>query len=306
MKILTAIKSGVFSSLKSWKGVLIIWLSSLLLVGLVAIPMKGALNSDLGKSMITEKLADGFNIEVFSDLGPALKSLVTYISRGLLMIIFVGFLLNIFLTGGLFNSIKKSAVDFSAGEFFRASAKNFWSFLVILLLITVIELILFVIIVIVPLVIVNQDSVPAEGAMMNTVSVVLPLFFLIMAILLLVADYARAWQVSDQRNACFAALGFGFSQTFRTFLSSYPLMIILLIVQLIFGYTVVQIISGMKPVTGSDVILLFLYSQLLVILKIMLKAWRYGSVTAMMDLNKEVSQDQMGSEPSHSYDQAGY
>lgn len=41
----------------------------------------------------------------------------------------------------------------------------------------------------------------------------------------------------------------------------------------------------MKPVTGGGVVLLFILSQLLFFIKILLKGWRYGSVTKLMEIN---------------------
>ena len=282
MKIIHSIKSAVLRTIYLWKGALIIWFSSLLLVSMLAIPIKGALNSGFGKSMITEKLAGGLNFEVFADLGAAFKSIMSFFSVGLFMAILVGFILNAFFTGGVFERLKESSGKFSAGEFFRASAKNFWSFLVISLIISLIILVLAFLIIGIPLSIVGQSDSSPEGALFQTGLIVLSIFFLLLTVLLLVADYARAWQVTMDRNVCFKAIGFGFSQTFKTFLSSFPLMIILLVVQLSFGWLVLKILPGMRPATGGGVFLLFLLSQILFFLKIMLKIWRYGSVTALL------------------------
>jgi len=282
MKILHSIKSAALRTMNLWKGALIIWFLSLLLVSMLAMPIKGALNSGFGKSMITEKLADGLNFEVFADMGAAFRSIMSFFSVGLFMTILVGFILNAFFTGGVFERLKESSGKFSAGEFFRASAKNFWSFLVISLIISLIILVLAFLIIGIPLSIVGQSDSSPEGALFQTGLIVLSIFFLLLTVLLLVADYARAWQVTMDKNVCFKAIGFGFSQTFKTFLSSFPLMIILLVVQLSFGWLVLKILPGMRPATGGGVFLLFLLSQILFFLKIMLKIWRYGSVTALL------------------------
>lgn len=287
MKILHSIKSAALRTMNLWKGALIIWFLSLLLVSMLAMPIKGALNSGFGKSMITEKLADGLNFEVFADMGAAFRSIMSFFSVGLFMAILVGFILNAFFTGGVFERLKESSGKFSAGEFFRASAKNFWSFLVISLIISLIILVLAFLIIGIPLSIVGQSDSSPEGALFQTGLIVLSIFFLLLTVLLLVADYARAWQVTMDRNVCFKAIGFGFSQTFKTFLSSFPLMIILLVVQLSFGWLVLKILPGIRPATGAGVFLLFLLSQILFFLKIMLKIWRYGSVTVLMAVNSQ-------------------
>jgi putative exporter of polyketide antibiotics len=287
MKILHSIKSAALRTMNLWKGALIIWFLSLLLVSMLAMPIKGALNSGFGKSMITEKLADGLNFEVFADMGAAFRSIMSFFSVGLFMAILVGFILNAFFTGGVFERLKESSGKFSAGEFFRASAKNFWSFLVISLIISLIILVLAFLIIGIPLSIVGQSDSSPEGALFQTGLIVLSIFFLLLTILLLVADYARAWQVTRDKNLCFKAIGFGFSQTFKTFLSSFPLMIILLVVQLSFGWLILKILPGIRPATGGGVFHMFLLSQILFFLKIMLKIWRYGNVTSLMEISTQ-------------------
>ncbi len=285
MNIIHSVKSAVLRTMNLWKGGLIIWLSSFLLVSLLAMPIKGAMNSGFGKSMISEKLVDGLNFEVFADMGAAFKTIMSFFSVGLFIIVLVGFILNAFFTGGVFDRLKGSSGKFSAGEFFSASAKNFWSFLIISLIISLIILVLAFFVIGIPLAIVGQSDNSPEGALFRTGIIVISIFFLLLTILLLVADYARAFQVTIDKNLCFKAIGFGFSQTLNTFLSSFPLMIILLLVQLSFGWLVLKILPGLKPATGSGVFYMFLLSQMLFFLKIMLKIWRYGSVTSLMEIN---------------------
>ncbi len=287
MKIFSAIKLSAFRSLKTWKGVLIVWLLSLILVSMVALPIKGVFKSGLGNSMITEQLKQGINLEVFTDLGTTFKGLVSFFKTGLFMAIVIGFLLNVFLTGGLFSAIKSSAGKFSVAEFFSASAKNFWSFLVILLIISAIILFLGILIIVIPLVVVGQADGPTEGIMMKTALITFSVFFLLLVVMLLVADYARAWQVLNDKSGYFRAIGFGFKQTFRTFFFSYSLMLILLLFQLLYGWLVLSILPGITPVSGIGVFLLFLLSQLMLIIKIMLKVLRYGSVTTMMEQKRQ-------------------
>ena len=287
MKIIIAIKSAAVRSVRSWKSILILWFSSLLLAGILAIPMKGALKSGLGNSMITEKLADGINLEVFADLGATYKSISSSFSAGIFIVILTGFFLNTFLMGGLFNKLKRFSGKFSGEEFFQACAKNFWSFLVISLIITLIFVTFLVLTVILPYSFARQAERPRDGDVFNMLTIGILIFFLLLTILLLVLDYARAWQVSEEKSACFKAIGFGFSRTFRTFLSSYPLMIFILITEFLYVWLILKIIPPIKPVTGSGIILLFLLSQFLFFVRLLLKTLRYGSVTSLMEQNTD-------------------
>jgi hypothetical protein len=290
MKIFTAIKTAVLRSLRLWQGGLIVWFSSLVLISLLAVPVNGTLNSITGTSMITEQLADNIDVEVFADMGESFKSIISFLSAGTLMIIMAAFLLNAFLTGGLFHSLRGSAGRFSAIEFFGESARNFWSFLVITLIITLIIIIVTVLIIILPVSLAVNADQPADGAFFRTFMIVFPIWVILVSLLLLAADYARACQVSGKQKRYFKAIGFGFGMTFRTFWSSFPLMLIILAIQVLFGWFVFSLLSGMTPHKGGGVFLLFVLSQFLFLIRILLKICRYGSVTALMELNSASSE----------------
>ncbi len=285
MKILSAIKNGFSRSLKAWKGILIFWFISFFSVSLIVVPLKAGLKSSLGSSMITEKLVKGIDIDVLGDLGTNLYSMVSFLTSGLLILCLLAVLLNIFITGGLFDSVKKGSAGFSSENFFRASGRNFWSYALITTIVYMIIIALIVVVIVIPVSVArNAESAP-EGMVFRILVVCMSAFMLTMALILLVADYARAWQASRTQGAGFRALGYGFSQTFRTFMSSFPLMLIMLILQAIVAWAMIKVIAGIIPVKGGGVFLLFFISQFVFFLKLFLKIFRYGSVTSMMEQN---------------------
>jgi hypothetical protein len=284
MKIINSLKTGMVRSARAWKGILIVWFVTLITVSLVALPMKGALNAGLGNSMITEKLANGINVEVFADLGANFGSMSSYFFSGLFMIFLISFVTNSFLSGGLFNSLNELSGSFSSGKFFKASAKYFGSFILISLILDLVILLLAFVIIGIPVSIVSQAETSSEGVLFKTFMITTSVFMMILFWILVVADYARAWQVSQKRSACFEAVSFGFRQTYRTFFSSYPLMLILILAHLLYGVMVLYLISRFKTVTETGIVLLFILSQTLFFIKVLLKAWRYASVTRMMEI----------------------
>jgi MFS-type transporter involved in bile tolerance (Atg22 family) len=283
MKIFHSLKSGFYRALKSRKGVLIVWFSLFLLVLALIYPLRGSFNSAFSNSMITEKLADGFNIEVFADLGSTFGSLISFFTAGFMFIYLIGFILNAFLTAGLFGSVKKENAEFSAQEFFRASSKNFWSFLIISLIITVIIDLFSGILIGVPMMIVANSDTISEKSRITIVIAAVVILLLTLPVFYLIADYSRAWRASHEDNSCFKALGYGFSRTFRKFWSSYIMMVFLIFSQIILGVLILLILPGWKPVTGGGVFLLLIISQLLLFARLFLKTWRYASVTSMME-----------------------
>ena len=288
MKIFKSLKSGFFRSIKSRQGVLIVWFCFLILVSVFVIPLRGSLNAAFGTSMITDKLDEGFNLEVFTDLGSTFKTIMSFITSGFIFVLIIGFIINSFLTGGLFNSLKKDASGFSVPEFFRTGAKYFWSFLNISLIITLIINFLLVIIIGVPLIIISiSETITESSAFIVGIAAVL-VFLFFLPVFFLVADYARAWKVSNENRSCFRAIGFGFRQTFSKFWSSYLMMLILTLCQLLFGLLILCILQAWKPITVGGVLMLLIISQFLLYSRLLIKTWRYASVTSLMEYNMEI------------------
>jgi hypothetical protein len=285
MKIIFALKSGFLRAAKAWKAILIYWFISLLLVSMLAIPLKASLKAALGKSMITDKLIYGLNIDVLGDMGPAIHAMVSALFAGVFILAIAAIIVNVFMTGGIFDALKNGSGKLTTENFFQAAGRNFWPFLIILVLLYLIITVLIFIVVVIPFSLAsNSNSVP-EGTGFRLLRISGVVFTVLLSILLLVADYARAWQSLQNRNACFKAFGFGFSQTFRTFLSSFPLMLLILILQVLIAFAVFRILAGFAPVTGGGVLLLFIVSQFTMLTNFFLRVFRYGAVTSLMELN---------------------
>lgn len=287
MKILKSLETGFNRSARTWKGVLITWFVLLVMTALIALPLKGIMNAGLGQSAITQRLSKGLDLETLLDMGSAWTALTHSFTAGLFLLIMFVVLANAFLTGGLFDSLKNSGSRFSSSVFFGASAKNFFSFLVITLVIGVMLYLAAFLLVGLPLIGIISSGLGNEKTHWLMMKVFIALFVCISLFLLLVADYARAWQVRQEKRASFRAIGFGFSQSFGKCISSWPLMLIIWIIQTAFVFFVIRIIGRAKPSTGLAVFSFFLLSQVLFILRLFIKVWRYGSVTALMEINSE-------------------
>jgi hypothetical protein len=285
MRIILALKTGLSRSVRAWKGILVSWFISLTMVSLLTVPLKAGLNAAFGKSMVTEKLMKGINFDVLGDLGINLHSIGSSLFAGIILLSLSAIMVNIFIAGGLFDSVRKDSDRATAGNFFSGSAKNFWPFLIISAILYLIVIVLILIVIVVPVSIAGNSESAPEGIVFRILAVSCSVFLAAISIILLVADYARAWQASRMHTESFRALGFGFSQTFRSFLHSFGLIIILLFLQALIGYCVIKIIAGYTPVTGKGVFFLFLISQLLIVLKIFLKVVRFGSITSLMEQN---------------------
>ena len=283
MSILNPIISGAVRSIKSIKGVLSIWISTLFLVSLVVIPMRASINSVLGHSMITEKLKEGLNVDVLTDFGTNMTTIISGLSIGVFLLILFGILLNVFFNGGLFTTLRCGEEKYSSSQFFRGAGTNFWPFFLITFIMSLVILIIVALTFGISFLIENIGSSPAEGAGYKATIIGGIISVIILPVFLLVSDYARVWQVTSTESAGFKAIGVGFSQTFRHFFSSYPVMFVNVVIQALFGGFVLKFLSVKGPQTGLGIFLLFLLSQFFFIIKILLRVWRYGSVTFMFE-----------------------
>jgi hypothetical protein len=116
---------------------------------------------------------------------------------------------------------------------------------------------------------------------------------MIIPLFLLVADYARAGKASNSHWSGFTAIGFGFSQTFGELKSSYVLMLFLIMAQIALGVIILLILPAWRPVTGRGVFLLLIISQLMFYIRLLLKTWRYASVTSLMENSSLVSKENL-------------
>ena len=289
MKVFSSLKTGFLRTLRSWKGVLIVWFITFVLVSFFIYPFRSSLGSAFGTSMITEKLAGGFDIEAFADLGSVMKSLLSFFTAGFIIVYLAGFILNAFLTGGLFDSLRKDSGKFSSGEFLRAGSKNFWSFLVISLILTFIMNFLSGIIIMIPLGIISSSETISERNSYIIMICAVAFLLMIIPLFLLVADYARAGKAANSDLSGFTAIGFGFSQTSGKLKSSYIMMIFIILAQIALGILILLILPVWRPVTGGGVFILLIISQLMFFIRLLLKTWRYASVTSLMENSSVIS-----------------
>lgn len=157
------------------------------------------------------------------------------------------------------------------------------------MIISILILLTAILLIIIPVAIACNAKVISEVTVFNTGVIGSSIFIFSLIILLLVADYARAWQVINDKVNCLKALGFGFRQTFRTFYSSFPMMLIILIIQVVYVWFVIHLLAGIKPETDRGVILLFILSQVLFFIRILLKVWGYGSVINLLEISTKHS-----------------
>ncbi len=279
-----AFTSGAGRALRSVKALVIMWFITFAMLAVFAFPLRSFIIAALGNTTSTSLLNEGFSISYFMDLGQAFEPMMSAITGGILIVMLVFFLLYVFMNGGLFDSLLTNSYAYKPGDFFRSSARFFLSYMIITLLIMLMILAVVFLVAAVPLIIQGAGSGGSEEATWKLVGILRIVVILILPVFLLVADYARVWLAANDHRKVFKALAYGFRATFRSFLSSYFFMLIMLIVQGLYAMLVAKILSDYSPQTGEGLFVLFLLTQLLFLFKLYLRAVRYGGVAELYQI----------------------
>ncbi|HUW91751.1 MAG TPA: hypothetical protein VMV74_01190 [Bacteroidales bacterium] len=280
MKLLSILRKGAVKSALSYKLLITMWIITLVMILFVAMPLKLGLKMIFSKSFAADRLLNGFDIGLTGDMGPAFGNLLASATYGGFLLLIAGFLLYTFFAGGLFARFTTAYGSFKVSSFLKSSAHNFITYLGI-------GIIMFLVIVVWAVVIIGipagiTSAVTDDPLSVITVSKVmvyiwalgLPLWFL-------VADHSRIWVASTGTRKVFKALGAGFASLRVRFITSYLAVLIIFIVNLIFLWLIITFTASSIPEKGLWIFLFFIATQVMFILRLFLKVWRYATVSEL-------------------------
>lgn len=258
------------------KGALVVVLFLLILAAMPGIPIRNAFYANLGNSMAPDRLMNGIDMDVLLDMGAGFKSIFSLLSGGLFIAFITGIVVNSFVNGGLFSVLRNTDTEFTYPAFFRDSAKRFFPFLIISVIFSLIILVLAFLIIVVPVsIVITSDKLP-ESAVYITGGICLLLYFVVSAIVLTISDQARAWQVSNEENNWRKAFTTGFRFTFRNLRRLLPVMLFIILIQIVFTTSVLYLIAVLHPSGSTGVFLMFLFTQLMLFIRILIRMLRYA------------------------------
>ena len=277
MNLIKTLKKGAACTASSYKAVLLIWFTTLVLTLAVALPLRSLLYGAFGNTMAVERLMNGFDLGLISDLGDTFGDLTSALSAGTMLIILAGFVLLTFFAGGLFKRFITAWGGLRVSDFLKASANNFIPFLKIaLLLLFAVAVFSFVIIGIPALIIVPALSEASSSS--NIMYLFNGLWLLALPVWIFTADYARRWIASTGSHRAFRAVGAGFRALRENFWLSYGTVFTIMVINGLCFVLALWFAAVAMPDRGLLVFLFFIATQVLSILRIFLKAWRYASV----------------------------
>lgn len=277
MSLFKTLKNGAVNAASSYKLILLVWITILVLALAVAFPLRASFNMIFGSSMAIERLNDGFDIGLAGDIGRPFGSLMASLSAGSFLILAAGFFLMTFFAGGFFRRFTLAWGGLRVSDFLRASANNFIPFLKIALLMMLIIGVYTFVLIGLPGIL----NMALSGSQMPSGKFMYLLYgfwALGLPVWLFVADASRRWIASTGSKKVFRALGSGFRLLKERFWLSYLTVLAVLIINAIFIAVTFWFAATAMPDRGIEVFLFFIAAQSLFILRLFMKAWRYAAV----------------------------
>jgi len=280
MDLIKALKKGAVLTASSYKLLLTMWIITLVMIMLVALPLKSSFKSVFDHSMAMEKLSSGFDAGLAGDMGKSFGQLMSSASTGGLLLVLAGFLLYTFFAGGLFTRFTTAWGGLKPTAFIKASAQNFVPFLKIALLMCLIIFFYTSLIIGLPagiMLAVSEGSIPQTGLMI----IFYVIWVLGLPVWLSVADYSRRWIAATGSRLAFRALGAGFRALGKRFWLSYFTVLVILILNVVFVCGSMWFTAWSVPQKGLMIFLFFLATQFLFLVRLFMKAWRYATVSQL-------------------------
>ena len=277
MRFFKTLSKGAAAAVSSYKLILVIWITTLVLVLAVSLPLKSFMNGIFGNSMAITRLNDGFDLGIAGDIGKPFGSLMAAASAGTLLAGTAGFFIMTFFAGGLFRCFTMAWGGIRVSDFLRSSADNFIPFLKIALLMMLIIGGYTLLVIGVPAVLIaalSGTQMPAG----NAIYLFYALWALGMPVWLFVADASRRWVAATGSPKVFRALGAGFRALRERFWMSYGTVLAVAAINTLIAAAIFWFASSATPDRGITVFLFFLATQALVIIRLLMKAWRYAAV----------------------------
>jgi hypothetical protein len=280
MDVFRILKKGAVATASSYKLLLTVWIITLVMIMFVALPLRSSFKSVFGDSMVMEKLSKGFDMGLAGDMGKAFGQLMASATTGGLLLVMAGFLLYTFFAGGLFTRFTTAWGGLKVSAFMKASANNFFPFLLIALIMCLIIGVYTALIIGIPsgvMLASSEGSSPLSGLM----KIFFVLWGLGLPVWLFVADYSRRWIAATGSRKVFRALGEGFKALKKGFWISYLTVLVILVLNVVFVSGSMWFAACSMPEKGIMIFLFFLATQLLFLVRLFMKAWRYAAVSQL-------------------------
>ena len=264
---------------------LLYWFCGLILALLAALPMRSALLAETGDSLILDTLLSGPNYTYLNDFLQNYGSALSPILNQSLWLMVLQLLVLVFLAGGLTNLVVKRPASYDRQQFWAGSGVYFWRMLrltLFFLLIHGLILALFAWIYLLVTKGMSPANLETEAIITSCLTWLVPLYVMVAIIPMMWQDLAKIQLVQTDARFIWPPVGRAWKLMRHHFSRLYPLALLLLLLGLLlFGFTYV-FNTLLEVQSFGTIVLSFIGSQLIVILRFGLKVmsmavWAAGS-----------------------------
>ena len=277
MNIPKAYIGGFQQSFRSPRMILILYAVNILTALILALPFMGALKSAFGHSDIVSNLVNDFDFTTFSNLFFYSGEGVGAIFSGIKWLVLAYFIVSTFLTGGIIRTLNKE--KFTTSNFFAGSAYNFFRFLGLSFIMIIVQIIFALLIygLVVFLIKTYFVSVSSEIILYIIFFVGFIIHLLFFLFISMIGDYAKFYLVLEDNFNIFNGFWKGLQYSFKHFLKTYVLYLILLFLPAVIMYLYIYLEKDIKMATGIGILIVFLLQQAFILLRVILRVWILAS-----------------------------
>jgi len=293
MDIIKSYIKGLFTSIRFPLMILMLYAINfgfaILLATLFFSSMKGA----VGQSLELETVLSRFNYTFFVDLMNQSGEVFKNIFKQIKWFVIIFWFLNIFLSGGILQTISKQ--KFRISDFFAASGRNFFRFLGTSILNILLHIIVGLIIYVPIFYIIKALSLgfTTETSYYFMVIIAILLHSFALGIVIMINDYSKIYFLSNETKNIFKAFWQSIKFVFSKLLKTYVLFILLILPSFIIFYLYINLYGDIQMASTIGIIAMFFIQQAFIFLRIWLRVWIYSSeivlTNSLNNPRKEIS-----------------
>lgn len=278
MAIIKSYQSGwkkVWKNKKMWG---LLYLLNFVFALLSAVPFSGFLSKSVGHTLENSNMLNGFDYTFVSDLMREYASglsVIMSLSQGVILLFFI---FSIFWMGGILSILKLEEDDYSFRKFWQGSAVYFWRLIRLTFYFTFFQALLLGLFAFIFLQQgVNPLEIESEVSIINSLMIMLPLYFLFATILFMIQDYAKIHIVHTKKKVIFHSIKKAFAFVIKNFRKCFGLYLLNILTFAVFFGIYWVLSNSFKSNSTPTIFLLFLIGQAFIFSRIAVKLLNLGS-----------------------------
>jgi hypothetical protein len=298
-----ALTSGFWTTIKSYRMILLLYAVNFILAAVLAFTFESVLTNSIGDSLSLEKLVKDFDYTTYNDFmfkhGGKVHSLMSAVDWLVAFYLF----LNVLLGGGLISTVNEHGDNFSLKSFFAECGAYFSRFfrlflisLFVLFLVSAITGFFLGIIFSA-----STESAVSEVLPMTLGGIFFALFLFVVMLIVLIADYAKVMTVVNEGTSMLKVFWQSVKFVFQNFFRVIGLQIVMLLLTLLAMGIYLILERQIGTSSAGAVVGLFLVQQIFVASKVSLRVWIFSGQVELfkgIDMARPIAPDISTAAPS--------